>query len=443
MGKHNIEKNTPLYWLAYRFTIGLHNLIHREFYCINRPKKLQEKPSIITPNHQNALMDALAILFAKNEPLVFLARSDIFKKKFVAAILYFLKILPVYRIRDGYETLKQNKGVFEHTVRVLSSKRGLVILPEGNHFGAKRLRMLKKGFARIAFMTEMNAAKPLDLQIIPTAIDYTAYDTFFTRLTVVFGEPFPIEPYLENYKENPQIALNDITKRLSKELKKHIIHIESEDHYNECLLASAVYTDHKQPSYGANAQKERFETQREITQLLNRAENEKNELFQQVVNTASVLKKSIKNTPHEIVGQNTGSVSIVAFLLSIILFPLSLPGLAIYGLFWYWPVWFVNKKIADVQFRTSVRFVLYIVQFLLLLLGILIYLASAYPIKTAGIIFFIIIMSGILSIKILRLFYWSLLKLKWFLKRKTNKNLQKQRRDVIDAVNSLINKNNE
>src|SRR6056297_3019058 len=135
MGKHNIEKNTPLYWLTYRFTLGLHNLMHREFYYLNRPKKSQEKPSIITPNHQNALMDALAVLFAKNEPLVFLARSDIFKKKFVAAILYFLKILPIYRIRDGFDNLKNNQETFDHTVRVLSNKRGLVILPEGNHYG--------------------------------------------------------------------------------------------------------------------------------------------------------------------------------------------------------------------------------------------------------------------------------------------------------------------
>ncbi len=438
MGKHNIEKNTPGYWLLYQFGIGLHNLIHREFYYINRPKKIKEKPSIITPNHQNALMDALAVLFAKHEPLVFLARSDIFKKKAVAAILYFLKILPVYRIRDGYNSLKNNKETFDHTVRVLSSKRGLVVLPEGNHFGAKHLRILKKGFARIAFMTEMNADKPMNLQIVPTAIDYTSYDSFFTRLTVVFGDPFPIQPYLENYKENSQIALNDITKRLSKELKNHIIHIESEEHYDDCLLASAVYAEHKQPHYGTNTQKGRYETQRKITQLLNKTENEKKEVFQQVVSAASKLKDSIQSIPHEIIGQNTGFSSVFAMLLSLILFPLSLPGLVIYGLFWYWPVWFAKKKIADVQFRTSVRFVLYIIQYLLLLLGILIYLVITYPIKTAGIVFFLVIMSGILSIKILRLFYWSYLKLKWYLKSKFNKKLQKQRKDVIEAVASLL-----
>ena len=57
-------------------------------------------------------MDALAVLFTHNGQPVFLARADIFKKKMIAAILYFLKILPVYRIRDGFSSLKANDEIF-------------------------------------------------------------------------------------------------------------------------------------------------------------------------------------------------------------------------------------------------------------------------------------------------------------------------------------------
>ena len=67
-------------------------------------------------NHQNALMDALAIIStAKTQP-VFLARADIFKKKAVAKILTFLKILPIYRIRDGKESLRNNNAIFQKTL---------------------------------------------------------------------------------------------------------------------------------------------------------------------------------------------------------------------------------------------------------------------------------------------------------------------------------------
>src|SRR6056297_4084938 len=95
---------------------------------------------IFAPNHQNALMDALAILATvKTEP-VFLARADIFKKKSIAKILTFLKILPIYRIRDGKESLKNNEEIFQKTIDVLKNKNGLVILPEGNHAGIRKLR---------------------------------------------------------------------------------------------------------------------------------------------------------------------------------------------------------------------------------------------------------------------------------------------------------------
>ena len=47
----------------------------------NIPK---DQPVIFAPNHQNALMDALIVLFASPQDVVFLARADIFKSRFMA-----------------------------------------------------------------------------------------------------------------------------------------------------------------------------------------------------------------------------------------------------------------------------------------------------------------------------------------------------------------------
>jgi len=49
------------------------------------------EPVIFAPNHQNALMDALVVLFVINKPVFFLARADIFKKSFVANNLRAIK----------------------------------------------------------------------------------------------------------------------------------------------------------------------------------------------------------------------------------------------------------------------------------------------------------------------------------------------------------------
>lgn len=439
MGKKNIEKYTLPYWLLYRYSLGMHNLFYREIYTINKPKKEKEKPAIITPNHQNALMDALAVLFAKNEPLVFLARSDIFKKKSIASILYFIKILPVFRIRDGFDSLKNNEDTFKHTVRVLNNNRDLVILPEGNHFGAKKLRGLKKGFARIAFSSEIAGNEEIDLQIVPTAIDYTSYDKFFSRLTVVFGEPFPIKPYMESYKEKPQKAINDITKDLGDKLKEQIIHIETDEHYEETLLAIEVYAEVKEPGFTNNIQEKRYNIEKNTTQLLNKLEQDDSDKWQKIIQNASKLKAEIKHLPHEIIGSEPSSKSLIQYFTSLFLIPLGLPGLAIFGLFWYLPLWFVNKKIKDVQFRTSVRYGMSALGYIFLLIAILIYLFASFSPGIAMILFFSTIISGILSIKIFQLNHWLLQKVKWFSICKKHPEVRESKEKLVSLLDKLHN----
>src|ERR1035437_8832274 len=136
MGKKNIEKYSARYALLKSVAGFWHNKVfYRKVIILGRENINPEHHLIFAPNHQNALMDALAVLFTQEGQLIFLARADIFKKRIIAAILYFLKILPVYRIRDGFRSLKGNDEIFTKTLDVLKSKKGLVILPEGDHLG--------------------------------------------------------------------------------------------------------------------------------------------------------------------------------------------------------------------------------------------------------------------------------------------------------------------
>ena len=58
---------------------------------------------ILAPNHTNALMDAMVVLGMDHSPKVFVARADIFRNPKIAKILKWLKIMPIMRMRDGYE----------------------------------------------------------------------------------------------------------------------------------------------------------------------------------------------------------------------------------------------------------------------------------------------------------------------------------------------------
>lgn len=194
----------------------------------NIPK---DKPIILAPNHQNALMDALAVLCTKTWQPVFVARADIFKNPLISKILTFLKILPIFRIRDGYENLQKNDDVFNKTVDVISNRNGLVILPEGNHGDKKQLRPLKKGIARIALQAENSFDGELDIHIVPVGIDYTNYIKVRSGLLIRYGTPISVRPLMTLHGKNPAKAHRLLIDLVERGLKPEMIHIEDEKYY--------------------------------------------------------------------------------------------------------------------------------------------------------------------------------------------------------------------
>lgn len=232
MGKKNIEKYDVFYQLLKNYVGFWHNYIfYRRVIVLGKDTLDFSVPTILAPNHQNALMDAMAVLCTLDRQLIFLARADIFRKRIVAKILYALKMLPVYRIRDGFEAVKQNDDTFRDTLRVMENRNGVVILPEGNHATFRKLRQLKKGICRIAFQTAEAKGFNGEINIIPVGLEYSHYWRFRQVLTVVYGRPIHVSDYYESYRENPNRAIGELRDRLSDEMKKVIVHIDDEENY--------------------------------------------------------------------------------------------------------------------------------------------------------------------------------------------------------------------
>jgi 1-acyl-sn-glycerol-3-phosphate acyltransferase len=249
MGKENIEKYDLFYLLLKKYADFWHNnIFYRKVIVYGRDHLDFSVPTIFAPNHQNALMDAMAVICTLHRQLVFLARADIFRKKFVANLMYRFKILPVYRIRDGFETLKQNDDTFHDTLRVMENRNGLVILPEGSHDVYRKLRQLKKGIFRIAFLTAEASEYKKEINIVPVGLEYSHYWLFRQVLTVVYGHPVHVSEYYDLYKENPNRAIVELRDRLSSEMKKVMVHIEDDQDYdaiNELRsIINEKYSDH-------------------------------------------------------------------------------------------------------------------------------------------------------------------------------------------------------
>ena len=194
---------------------------------------------IVAPCHQQALMEPLAVLNFVPKPPVFLARADIFNNKVVHTLLTFLKILPVYRIRDGKDNLSKNADIFDKSRDVLLDGFPLCLMAEGRHNDKHHLLPLAKGMFRIAGETQLRLGEH-PLYIVPTGIEFDDYELPYSNLVVNIGEPIPVKPFMETYVQNEPLALNQMRDTLADALRAQMHDIKSLDHYDDVLTVCHV-----------------------------------------------------------------------------------------------------------------------------------------------------------------------------------------------------------
>jgi 1-acyl-sn-glycerol-3-phosphate acyltransferase len=359
MGKTVKFRRPIIYKFLFTYVSLLHRVYYRRFTIVGAEKIPANTPVIFAPNHQNALMDALAVLFATRRPVVFLARADIFKKPFIAKILNIIRMLPIYRIRDGYDSLDRNQEVFDNTVGVLQSNIPLCILPEGNHEGTKRLRPLKKGIFRIAFQSEESMSFNLNLHIVPVGLDYSDYFKPGADLTVVFGSPIRVADYAESYSQNEPKTINALMKVLAENMRSVMIHIP-EEHYALTHEISEMYAPNVWDT--RNVKREPY-NQLTIKQYI---VQKVTEAFAQDPTKAVALSSSLSGYNHKlkILGlkdcffqekQPRFFSILLETLLTILLLPIHIYGFVLNYIPYKIPIW-VAAKIKDKHFQSSIHF---------------------------------------------------------------------------------------
>jgi 1-acyl-sn-glycerol-3-phosphate acyltransferase len=356
MGKENIEKYSAGYALL-KFVAGFwhNNVFYRKVIVIGQENINPEHHIIFAPNHQNALMDALAVLFTNNGHNVFLARADIFKKKMIASILYFLKILPVYRIRDGFSSLKGNDEIFTKTIDVIRNRNGLVILPEGNHEGFRRLRQLKKGICRVAFQSDEATGNNLKIKIIPVGLEYSHYIRYRQVLTVVYGKPIEVSELHELYKNSPERALVELKNRLSDGIKNVMVHIESEEDYDAIDELRNIING----KYSDDIKNPKIFRDRTLIDKLNRLKISDLQLYKKICSLSLSVREGARklNVNYRLLEKEKHPfIWLIAGMSVIILTsPVFIFGNIFNAIFLGFPVW-QTRNIKDPQFVSSVRY---------------------------------------------------------------------------------------
>ncbi len=207
-----LEKWSPGYWLFKKYVHFAWWLFHRNIVVLGKENIPEGKPLIFAGNHPNALNDDLAVVFSVKPQVVWLGRADLFNSRISRAFMNFVKIIPAWRIRDGFENLTKNEESFASAVKVLKNNKAIGIYPEAAHSVNRRMIPHKKAIPRIVFLAGETTNFSLDIKIVPVGIFFDQYQDFGRRMLTIFGKPLNAKDFYEEYRLNPlkaTIALRD------------------------------------------------------------------------------------------------------------------------------------------------------------------------------------------------------------------------------------------
>lgn len=192
-------------------------------------KNIPKKGAVMfISNHPNALLDPLLIGLTNKRKSNFLARAGVFKNKYIIRFFTMMKMLPIYRIRDGWASLSKNEAIFETCYDLLHSEEAIVIFAEGSHNIKKRIRPLSKGFTRILFGT-LDKYPQLPITIIPVGINYTSSQNFPSQVALHYGKPINVADfYIKNIQKQ---NVDTLKEAVSNSLKKLTVHISDQLNY--------------------------------------------------------------------------------------------------------------------------------------------------------------------------------------------------------------------
>jgi len=230
--------------LMKKVVIALFSIFYRRitlFGTENIPSN--EGPVIFAPVHQNALMDALSVHCIFSGPIVFMMRGDAFSNHAMSRLLRYMKIMPIFRHKDGRPQLIQDKECINTAAEGLTMGRCIALMPEGNQKEQKRLRTLGKGIFRIGFQAQKELGEKAEVTIIPIGLDFENYDRTGSRLIIQIGRPLYFSPLGKLYEQNQAAAFCKMKEQLTIALHRLIIDIRNERSYKSYYLATLLATE--------------------------------------------------------------------------------------------------------------------------------------------------------------------------------------------------------
>ncbi len=173
---------------------------------------------MFAPNHCAAMMDPMVMLMTARKAVAFGSRSDIFANHAAAKILYWSKVLPIARERNGLQEIAKNLGTIDDIIECLAHGLPFCMYGEGTHRPERGLLPIKKGLFRIARKASVELDSPV--YVVPVG---TCYEYFFHEaghVSVHVGKPVEIGKY---FADRQGMCDADVYKELCTEFHDRIL----------------------------------------------------------------------------------------------------------------------------------------------------------------------------------------------------------------------------
>lgn len=185
-------------------------------------------PIVFIPTHQNAFIDAILVICTTPRNPWSIARASVFKEGFVTKLLTAVQIKPVFRVRDGFSSLKNNDAIMQEWTNMLANGQDIMIFAEGNHNDPYARGSLQRGFARMVLKFQQQHSIPLN--IVPVGIYYDDHHAFRGRAFVNYGNPISVDEVLHT-SLNEREKLDRLVEVTENSLKQLALLIEPDENY--------------------------------------------------------------------------------------------------------------------------------------------------------------------------------------------------------------------
>lgn len=379
--KKKIQDKDWRYSLLRCYVDSVLKLSYRRIRQTGRERIPNDGAVIYAPNHTGTLMDALVILASDKKPKVFVARADIFKNPKLAKIFRFFKMMPIMRMRDGFDEVKKNNRTIEQAKDVLKDKVPFCIFPEGTHQTKYSLQPISKGIFRIALQAQ-ELMHDMPLYIVPVGIRYGSFWRYRSTAHIIYGEPMKVSDFVaQNGDNTPQVLMNTMRVALEDRMKKTLFYIPNNDDYDATYeICAAVVREQTKRLY-ENKKINVMDAQtvannvtvKQISDLKQTNPSLADKLIS-LGNKAGEIRKSKRISQKSVVARHTLLSNIFRSLLLLVTLPYTLVA-SICNLPLMLLCNTIFKKFKDQAFRNSVRMIMNLVVWPLLLI---IYSVIAY-----------------------------------------------------------------